>query len=79
MKKVKIYSTPACPFCIKAKEFFKYNGVEYEEFNVAVDGKSRDEMIEKSGQISVPVIEIDGSIIVGFKEEELRKKLELEV
>lgn len=76
MKKVKIYSTPACPFCIKAKEFFKENNIEYEDLNVAEDEKARDEMIEKSNQMSVPVIEIGDTILVGFDKEKIQKALE---
>jgi len=78
MEKVKVYSTPSCPFCIKAKEFLKANKVEYEDLNVAEDNKARDEMIEKSEQMSVPVIEINGEIVIGFDEEKLRKLLKLE-
>lgn len=77
MTKVKIYSTPTCPFCKRAKEFFKKHKVEYDEFNVAEDEKARDEMIEKSGQMGVPVIEIGKDIIVGFDEKELKKKLNI--
>jgi glutaredoxin-like YruB-family protein len=78
MNKVKIYSTPTCPFCKKAKEFFKKHNVEYEDINVAENEKARDEMIEKSGQMSVPVIEIGNKLIVGFNEQELKKKLKIE-
>jgi len=49
-----------------AKEFFKANNVEYQEFNVAQDAKARDEMIQKSGQLGVPVIDIDGKLVIGF-------------
>ncbi len=78
MNKVKIYSTPTCPFCKKAKEFLKKHNVEYEDINVAENEKARDEMIEKSGQMSVPVIEIGNEIIVGFNEQELKKKLKID-
>lgn len=77
MTKVKIYSTPTCPFCKKAKAFFKEHNIEYEDVNVAGDEKARDEMIEKSGQMSVPVIEIGDKIIVGFYEQELKKALKI--
>lgn len=77
MKKVKIYSTPNCPFCKKTKEFFKMHKINYVDINVAEDEKSRDEMIEKSGQMSVPVIEIRDEIIVGFDEQELKEKLNI--
>lgn len=77
MTKVRIYSTPICPFCKRAKEFFKKHNVEYEDINVAENEKARDEMVEKSGQMSVPVIEVEDKIIVGFDEQELRKTLKV--
>lgn len=77
MTKVRIYSTPTCPFCKRAKEFFKKHKVEYEDINVAENEKARDEMVEKSGQMSVPVIEVVDKIIVGFDEQELRKTLKI--
>ena len=77
MTKVKIYSTPTCPFCKRAKAFFKEHNIEYEDINVAEDEKARDEMVEKSGQMGVPVIEIGDKIIVGFDEQELKKTLKV--
>jgi len=68
MKKVEIYSTPTCTYCAHAKDYFKKNGVEYTEYNVASDTVKRSEMLEKSGQMGVPVIDIDGSIVVGYDE-----------
>ena len=75
--KVKIYSTPSCPWCKRAKEFLKENKVSFTNIDVASDQKAAKEMIEKSGQMGVPVIDIDGKIIVGFDEEKLRKLLNL--
>ena len=75
MVKVTIYTTPACVYCKMTKEFFKNNNVEYEEKNVAVDAAARDEMISKSGQMGVPVIDIDGKFIIGFDEPRLREAL----
>lgn len=75
--KVKIYSTPTCFYCKKAKEFLKENKIEYEEFNVAEDESAREEMIEKSGQMGVPVIMIGNRIIIGFDKEELKAALDL--
>ena len=67
MKKVTIYSTPSCHFCHMAKDFFKEKGVEFEDFDVSVNLDKRKEMLEKSGQMGVPVIIIDDKeIIVGF-------------
>lgn len=68
MKKVEIYSTPTCVYCSHAKEYFKKNGVSYTEYNVAADTAKRAEMVEKSGQMGVPVIDIGGSIVVGYDE-----------
>ena len=73
--KVKIYSTSTCPWCMKAKEFFKANNVKYEEDNVGTDEKARNEMFEKSGQFGVPVIDVNGTIIVGYDKEALKKAL----
>jgi len=75
MKKVIIYTTSWCPFCDAAKEYLKNKGVEYEEKNVENDIQAREEMIEKSGQLGVPVIDIGGKIIVGFSPEEIEEAL----
>ena len=75
-QKIIIYTTPTCPYCQQAKAFFKEKGLNYEEKNVAADQIAAQEMIEKSGQMGVPVIEIDGQIIVGFDRAELEKALE---
>ena len=77
MTKVVIYTTPTCPWCMKVKEFFKKHNVKYTEKNVAVDEKIAQEAIDKSGQIGVPVIDIDGQIIVGFDEPKLKKALKI--
>ena len=76
MTTVKIYSTPTCPWCKKAKEFFEEKGVKYTEIDVSEDEKARDEMVEKSGQMGVPVIEIDGEMLIGFDQEKIEKLLE---
>ena len=76
-KAVKIYSTPTCHYCNIAKDFFKEKGVKYEEYNVAVDLDKRREMVDKSGQMGVPVIDIGGDIVVGFDEEQITKLLGL--
>ena len=75
MKNVSIYSTPSCVYCNMAKSFFKANGVTYTEFNVASDLDKRKEMIDKTGQMGVPVIDIGGEVIVGFDEAKLRSTL----
>ncbi|HOF50620.1 MAG TPA: glutaredoxin domain-containing protein [Candidatus Colwellbacteria bacterium] len=73
--KVKIYSTPVCVYCRMAKEFFKKNNVEFEEVNVAVDRQAAEEMVMKSHQMGVPVIDIDGEIFLGFNRRDLEEKL----
>ena len=66
MAKITIYTTPTCAYCKMAKEYFKSKGLEWEEKNVATDVQAQQEMIAKSGQLGVPVIDIDGKIVVGF-------------
>ena len=72
---VTIYSTPTCIYCKMAKEFFKEHNVAYTEHNVAEDDAMREEMIQKSGQMGVPVIDIDGKILVGFNQPEVEAAL----
>ncbi|MEK7509565.1 MAG: glutaredoxin family protein [Patescibacteria group bacterium] len=72
---VTIYSTPTCHFCGMAKEFFKANNIAYTEHDVAADIVQRKAMIEKSGQMGVPVIMIGDNLVVGFDEPELRAQL----
>jgi len=74
---VKIYTTTHCPYCVIAKNFFKQNNVEYEEINVEDNHEAAHEMIQKSGQTGVPVIEINGKIIVGFNKPAIMKELDL--
>ncbi len=76
-KKIIIYSTPTCHYCNLAKDFFKAKGLKYEEINVATDLDKRKEMVEKSGQMGVPVIDIGGELVVGFNEETVSKILGL--
>lgn len=72
-----IYTTPSCVYCKMAKEFFKKNNVVYEEHDVAVDLRAREEMLKKSGQMGVPVIEVGGTIIIGFDQTRIRNALGL--
>ncbi|MDE2001822.1 MAG: glutaredoxin family protein [Patescibacteria group bacterium] len=74
---VTIYSTPTCVYCKMAKEFFKKNGVKYTEHDVAADEAARNEMVDKSHQLGVPVIDIDGEIHVGFNRQDLEQSLGL--
>lgn len=73
--KVKIYSTPFCPFCVKAKDLLKELGIDFEDVNVQEDLEAAREMIKKTGQTGVPVIEIDGKIIIGFDRERILEAL----
>lgn len=74
-KKVTIYSTPTCHFCQMAKEFFKEKNVAFTDYNVAQDLEKRQEMIQKSGQMGVPVIYVGEELIIGFDKERLASSL----
>jgi len=76
-KQVVIYSTPTCHFCQQAKAFFKENNVEYTEYDVASDQEKAQEMVQKSGQMGVPVIFIGDNMIIGFDEGKVRELLGL--
>ena len=76
-KKVKVYSTSTCPYCIRAKEFLKANNIAFESIDVGIDQEAAQEMMDKSGQMGVPVIDIDGEIIVGFDKPAISKALGL--
>lgn len=75
MAQVKIYSTATCPYCIMAKKYFKEKNIEFDNFDVGENQNKAKEMIEKSGQMGVPVIEINGKIIIGFNQEEIEEAL----
>lgn len=77
MKNAIVYSTPSCMYCGLVKDFFKQNNVQFTEHNVATDLSKRKEMIDKTGQMGVPVIEIDGQVVVGFDEPKLRSILQI--
>lgn len=75
--RVKVYSTPTCPYCAMAKDFLKAQGVDFEDIDVASDRDAAAYIVEKSGQMAVPIIEIDGEIIVGFDREAISKALKI--
>ena len=75
MQKITIYSTPTCAYCVMAKNFLTKNNFEYTEHNVADDLKARQEMVDKSHQLGVPVVDIDGEIFVGFDKSAIAGKL----
>ena len=72
-KQITIYSTPTCHFCHAAKEFLTEHNVPFTEYDVATDAEKRDEMVEKTGQMGVPVITVDDEIMVGFDEGKLKE------
>ncbi len=77
MKPVSIYTTQTCGYCKMAKEFFHKNNVEFQEFDVGVDLEKRKEMIDKSGQMGVPVIMVGEDMIVGFNKPKLEGLLNI--
>jgi glutaredoxin 3 len=76
--KVKVYSTPVCPWCVRAKDFLKEHGIKFEDIDVSRDHDAAHEMIEKSGQTGVPVIIVGDQVVVGFDRERLMKLLSIE-
>ncbi|MFW5777158.1 MAG: glutaredoxin family protein [Spirochaetota bacterium] len=72
---INLYTTPSCTYCKKAKNFFKQNRIRFNEYDVSRDQRRADEMVRKSGQMGVPVIDINGRIIVGFNQPEVEKAL----
>jgi len=76
-KNVKIYSTPTCPWCIRTKQFLKENNINFQEIDVSGDQQAANEMMQKTGQMGVPVIDIEGQIIVGFDKERIKSALGL--
>ena len=77
MADVKIYSTPTCPYCKMAKEFLKENNIQFEELDVSSNQTAAQEMISKSGQMGVPVLDIKGQIVVGFDKARIKQLLGL--
>jgi len=63
---IKVYSTPTCPYCTMAKEYFSSKGIDFQQFDVSSDKNALEEMTKLSGQMGVPVISIDGQVMVGF-------------
>ena len=74
-KKVIVYSTPTCPYCKRAKDYLSQKGIPFTEVNVAADREKAKEMIQKSGQMGVPVIEIDSDMVVGFNQSKIDELL----
>lgn len=76
-KQVKIYSTPTCPYCLRAKQFLQENNIIFQNLDVSTDQQAAEEMVRISGQMGVPVLDIDGEIIVGFDKERIKQTLGL--
>ena len=76
-KKVTVYSTSTCPYCMRTKQFLKDNSIEFEDIDVSANQQKAQEMIEKSGQMGVPVLDVNGEIIIGFDEEAIKKALNI--
>ena len=72
---ISIYTTPTCSYCTMAKNWFRENGIKYVEYNVAQDRRRADEMVHKSGQMGVPVLDVNGRIIVGFDKPKIEQAL----
>ncbi len=77
MSSVKVYSTPTCPYCIRAKEYLKSHGIDFEAVDVSANPQGLQEMIRVSGQMGVPVVVVDGEVIVGFDPARIGAKLGL--
>lgn len=77
-KRIKVYSTPICPYCLALKTFLKERNIEFQEIDVSQDEKAAQEIIKKTGQLGVPVIEIDEEIVVGFDKERISQLLDIE-
>lgn len=76
-KNVLVYSTSTCPFCIRVKQFLTENNIPFKNIDVSDNHQAAEEMIQKSGQMGVPVLDIDGKIIVGFDKESIKQALGL--
>ena len=73
--RIQVYSTPTCPYCIQVKQFLKENNIAFEDYNVGLDHQKADEMVSKTGQMGVPVLDIDGQIVVGFDRQKIKQLL----
>lgn len=74
---VRVFSTPSCPYCVALKGYLKERNIEFQDIDVSQDLEAQKEMIEKSGQYGVPVLDINGEIIVGFNQERIKQLLKL--
>lgn len=74
-KKVIVYSTSTCPWCVRLKQFLSENNIPFDNYDVGINQAKAEEMMQKSGQMAVPVVDIDGEIIVGFDKERIKQAL----
>ncbi len=74
---IKVYSTPTCPYCVTLKEFLKEKGFPFQDIDVSQDKQYLDEMVEKTGQYGVPVVDIDGQVVIGFDRERIMQLLNI--
>lgn len=74
---ITVYTTPSCPYCYRLKDFLDKNKIKYGEIDLSNNQKIAEEIVQRSGQMAVPITEIDGEIIVGFDEGKLKKKLNI--
>ncbi|MFA4905743.1 MAG: glutaredoxin domain-containing protein [Candidatus Margulisiibacteriota bacterium] len=74
---VKVYSTATCPYCHLAKQFLAENKIEFEDIDVSVNQQAAEEMIQKSQQMGVPVLDIDGTIVIGFDKAKIKQLLKI--
>ncbi|MAF43809.1 MAG: NrdH-redoxin [Parcubacteria group bacterium] len=77
MAKVRVFSTQSCPYCVNLKEFLKEHDIKFEDIDVSQNKEALNEMVEKSGQMGVPVVDIGGKIIVGFDKEKVSNLLKI--
>jgi len=75
---IKVYSTPTCPYCQMAKQYLTENNIPFEDIDVSTDQAAAQEMINKSGQLGVPVLDIDGTIIIGFNKQKISELLKIQ-
>lgn len=75
--KIRVFSTPSCPYCLTLKEYLKEHGFAFEDIDVSADQKALDEVVEKTSQMSVPVVDINGEFIIGFDKEKINKLLNI--
>jgi len=76
-KNVVVYSTPTCPWCHRVKQFFQEHNIFFQDFDVSQNQQKAEEMVQKSGQMGVPVVDIDGEIIIGFDKDRIEEALDL--